>query len=96
MKSSSIIAGKEDGTLLGLEGTMKSLEVNAKFDPDSPQLYLSIFLDGFLVRGKLPVLSLRSLSIDSKVILNNSQIKLVSRTIIKHFYFHSWKRTPFT
>lgn len=67
--SSSIIAGREDGSHLGLECTMKSLKLNAKFQPTAPELYLALNVDGISVRGKLPVLSLRSLSVESEVII---------------------------
>lgn len=65
--NSSIITGREDGMVLGLEGTMKSLQVSTKFQPDAPQLNLTLNLDGLLIRSKLPVLTLRSLLIHSKV-----------------------------
>lgn len=78
--SSSIIAGREDGSHLGLECTMKSLQVNAKFQPIGPQFYLALNMDGISVRGKLPVLSLRSLSIESKVI----------KTLLSHFHSHQY------
>lgn len=64
---STIIAGREDGSHLGLECTMKCLQVNAKFLPAVPQLYLALNLDGISVKGKFPVLFLRSLSVESKV-----------------------------
>ncbi|XP_058805315.1 protein hobbit isoform X2 [Phymastichus coffea] len=44
---------------------MKSLQVNAKFQPISNQLYLALNMDGISIKGKLPVLSLHSLSIES-------------------------------
>lgn len=47
---------------------MKSLKVNAKFQPTAPELFLALNMDGISVRGKLPVLSLRSLSVESEVI----------------------------
>ncbi|XP_034951381.1 protein KIAA0100 [Chelonus insularis] len=67
MGSSSIILGREDGTLTGLEGIMKSFQINAKFQPESLQVHLSVNLGGLSVKGKLPVLSLHSLSIESKM-----------------------------
>ncbi|XP_076248425.1 bridge-like lipid transfer protein family member hobbit [Calliopsis andreniformis] len=65
--NSSIITGREDGIALGLEGTMKGLQINTKFQPYGPLLNLTLNLDGLLVRSKLPVLTLRSLIISSKV-----------------------------
>ena len=65
--SSSIIAGREDGSHLGLECTMKSLHVNMKFQPIGPQLHLALNTDGVSIRGKLPILSLKSMSLESKV-----------------------------
>lgn len=67
MGNSSVIAGREDGGRVGLEGTMKGLHVNARFQPAGPQLYFAVKLDGLSIRGKQPVLSLRTLSIDSRV-----------------------------
>ncbi|XP_066587198.1 protein hobbit isoform X2 [Prorops nasuta] len=65
--NSAIIAGREDGNITGWEGTMKSLQINAKFQPHNPQLVFNLSLDGLSIRGKLPILTLKSLSIDSKV-----------------------------
>ncbi|XP_014209605.1 protein KIAA0100 [Copidosoma floridanum] len=65
--SSTIIAGREDGCHAGLECTMKSLQINAKFQPAGPQVYLALNTDGISVKGKLPVLSLRLLSIESRL-----------------------------
>ncbi|XP_063972266.1 protein hobbit isoform X1 [Diachasmimorpha longicaudata] len=64
--SSSIIVGREDPSLTGLEGTMKNLLVNMTFSPETTQTNLTVNLEGLSVRGKLPVLSLQSLSISSK------------------------------
>ncbi|XP_043282717.1 protein KIAA0100 isoform X2 [Venturia canescens] len=65
MGSSSVIAGREEGTIVGLEGMMKSLEVDATFQPEGPNVHLAVNLEGLTIRGKHPVLSLRSLSIES-------------------------------
>lgn len=65
--SSSIIAGREDGSHLGLECIMKSLKLNAKFQPTASELYLALNMDAISVRGKQPVLSLKTLSIESEV-----------------------------
>ncbi|XP_015524843.1 protein KIAA0100 [Neodiprion lecontei] len=67
MGSSSVIAGREDGGRVGLEGMMKGLHVNARFQPAGPQLYLAVKLDGLSIRGKQPVLTLQTLSIDSRL-----------------------------
>ncbi|XP_076682699.1 bridge-like lipid transfer protein family member hobbit isoform X2 [Andrena cerasifolii] len=72
--NSSIITGREDGMVLGLEGTMKGLQVTTKFQACGPQLNLTLNLDGLLVRSKLPVLTLRSLLVKSKVEQNVLQI----------------------
>ncbi|XP_076649590.1 bridge-like lipid transfer protein family member hobbit isoform X1 [Halictus rubicundus] len=71
---SSVIMGKEDGMVLGLEGVMKGLQVNTKFQPCSFQLNLTLTLDGLSVRSKLPILTLRSLQINSKVDRNILEI----------------------
>ncbi|XP_014224965.1 protein KIAA0100 isoform X1 [Trichogramma pretiosum] len=75
--SSSIIAGREDGSHIGLECIMKSLQANAKFQPGGPQFHLALNTEGISVRGKLPVLSLRSMSIESK--LDNNVLKIVTQ-----------------
>ena len=46
---------------------MKYLQINAKFQPTRPHLYVALNMDGIAVRGKLPVLSLNSLSVELKV-----------------------------
>lgn len=66
--NTSIIMGREDGVVLGLEGTMKGLQINTKFQPCGLQLNLTLNLDALSVRSKLPILTLRSLLINSKVI----------------------------
>lgn len=53
--------------MVGLEGTLRSLQVHAKFQADRTQLNFSVSLDGLCIRGKLPILTLHSLSIDTKV-----------------------------
>ncbi|OAD59560.1 hypothetical protein WN48_08668 [Eufriesea mexicana] len=66
--NSSIITGREDGILLGLEGTMKSLQINTKFEAfNNPLLNLTLNLEGLSIRSKFPVLTLRSLIINSKM-----------------------------
>lgn len=65
--NSSIITGREDGVVLGLEGTMKGLQISTKFQPFEPLLNFTLNLDGLSIRSKLPVLTLRSLIINSKV-----------------------------
>lgn len=67
MGSSSVIAGREEGTIVGLEGMMKSLEVDATFQPEGPNVNLAVNLEGLTIRGKHPVLCLRSLSVESGV-----------------------------
>lgn len=51
----------------GLECTVAGLHVNSRFQPDGPQLHLALSLDGLSLRGQLPILSLRRLSIEAKV-----------------------------
>lgn len=53
--------------MVGLEGTLKSLQVHAKFQANRTRLNFTIGLDGLCVRGKLPILTLHSLSINTKV-----------------------------
>ncbi|XP_043472199.1 protein KIAA0100 isoform X1 [Leptopilina heterotoma] len=65
--SSSIIAGREDGMISGLECTIGGLQVNSRFQPDGPQLHLALSLDALSLRGQLPILSLRRLSIEAKL-----------------------------
>ncbi|XP_015437113.1 PREDICTED: protein KIAA0100 [Dufourea novaeangliae] len=65
--NSSVITSGEDGMVLGLEGTMKGLQISTKFQPSCFQLNLTLSLDGLSVRSKLPILTLRSLLINSKV-----------------------------
>ncbi|XP_076622390.1 bridge-like lipid transfer protein family member hobbit isoform X1 [Colletes latitarsis] len=72
--NTSIITGREDGVVLGFEGTMKGLQINTKFQPCASQLNLTLNLDGLSVRSKLPILTLRSLLINSKVEQNVLQI----------------------
>lgn len=70
--NSLIIAGREDSSMVGLEGTLRSLQVHAKFQADKTRLNLTVGLDGLCVRGKLPILTLHSLSIDTKVRIENT------------------------
>lgn len=65
--NSLIIAGREDSSMVGLEGTLKSLQVHAKFQANRTRLNFTIGLDGLCVRGKLPILTLYSLSVNTKV-----------------------------
>ncbi|XP_014476959.1 PREDICTED: protein KIAA0100 [Dinoponera quadriceps] len=65
--NSLIIAGREDSSMIGLEGTLRSLQVNAKFQADMMRLNFTINLDGLCIRGRLPILTLQSLSIDTKL-----------------------------
>lgn len=53
--------------MTGLEGTLRSLQVNAKFQANRARLNFAVNLDGLCIRGKLPILTLQSLSIDTKV-----------------------------
>lgn len=72
--NSLIIAGREDSSMLSLEGTLKSLQVHAKFQADKTRLNFTVGLDGLCVRGKLPILTLHSLSIDTKVRVKNTLV----------------------
>ncbi|KAK9296336.1 hypothetical protein QLX08_009661 [Tetragonisca angustula] len=65
--NSSIITGGEDGVVLGLEGTMKGLQISTKFQPCNPLLNFTLNLDGLSIRSKFPVLTLRSLIVNSKM-----------------------------
>lgn len=53
--------------MTGLEGTLRSLQINAKFQANKAQLNFTVNLDGLCIRGKLPILTLQSLSIETKV-----------------------------
>lgn len=53
--------------MVGLEGILKSLQVRAKFRANRTRLNFTVGLDGLCIRGKLPILTLHSLSIDTKV-----------------------------
>lgn len=53
--------------MIGLEGTLRSLQVNAKFQANGARLNFTVNLDGLCIRGKLPILTLQSLSIETKV-----------------------------
>jgi len=55
-----------------LEGTLRSLQVHAKFQASRTRLNFTVSLDGLCVRGKVPILTLHSLSIDTKVKINNT------------------------
>ncbi|XP_018056336.1 PREDICTED: protein KIAA0100 [Atta colombica] len=62
-----IIAGREDSSMVGLEGTLRSLQIHAKFQASRTRLNFTVSLDGLCVRGKIPILTLHSLSIDTKM-----------------------------
>ncbi|KAG5306877.1 K0100 protein, partial [Acromyrmex insinuator] len=62
-----IIAGREDSSMVGLEGTLRSLQVHAKFQASRTRLNFTVSLDGLCIRGKVPILTLHSLSIDTKM-----------------------------
>uniref|UniRef100_A0A0C9R695 KIAA0100 protein n=1 Tax=Fopius arisanus TaxID=64838 RepID=A0A0C9R695_9HYME len=89
--SSSIIVGREDPVLTGLEGTMKNLLVTMRFSPDSGQTSLSLNLEGLSVRGKLPVLSLHSLSISSKLRDNTLTIDTRLATLSLTYDHRDWE-----
>ncbi|XP_011503485.1 PREDICTED: UPF0378 protein KIAA0100 [Ceratosolen solmsi marchali] len=89
--SSSIIAGREDGFHLGLECTMRSLQVNAKFQPVGPQIYLVLNIDGISFKGKLPVLSLRSLSIESKMKNDILKIAIQLNCLSMTYDYKDWE-----
>lgn len=72
--NSLIIAGREDSSMVSLEGTLKSLQVHAKFQANRTRLNFTVGLDGLCVRGKLPILTLHSLSIDTKVRVKNTLV----------------------
>ncbi|XP_015603116.1 protein KIAA0100 isoform X2 [Cephus cinctus] len=96
MGSSSVVAGREDGNIVGLEGIMKGLHVNARFQPQGPQVHLAIKLDGFSVRGKLPVLSLQSLSIDSRMEDDVLQINTQLNNLAVTYDHRDWESLLFS
>ncbi|XP_054012665.1 protein hobbit [Hylaeus anthracinus] len=89
--NTSIITGREDGMVLGLEGTMKGLQINTKFQPCGLQLNLTLNLDGLSVRSKLPILTLRSLLINSKVEQNVLQIATQINTLSIIYDHKDWE-----
>ena len=87
--NSSIITGREDGVVLGLEGTMKGLQISTKFQPSDMLLNFTLNLDGLSIRSKLPVLTLRSLIVNSKVLRDLClQIVTVSHCIVIDLYYN--------
>ena len=89
MGSSSVIAGREAGSIVGLEGTIKSLEIDATFQPDGPHVHLAVNLEGLSIWGKQPVLSLRLLSIQSRVrFLSRSSSFTVEFSETDEIFFH--------
>ncbi|XP_017893303.1 protein KIAA0100 [Ceratina calcarata] len=72
--NSCVIAGGDDGVVLGLEGTMKGLQINTKFQPSTRVLNLTVNLDGLSIRSRFPVLTLRSLIVNSKIEEDSLQI----------------------
>ncbi|KAK0160967.1 hypothetical protein PV328_008311 [Microctonus aethiopoides] len=91
MGTSTVIIGREDGALTGLEGTMKNLQINAKFQPDGPQLHLAINIEGLSVKGKMPVLSLRSLSIESKMKKDVLRIETLINSLYITYDHRDWE-----
>lgn len=57
--------------MVGLEGILKSLQVHAKLQANRTRLNFTVGLDGLCIRGKFPILTLHSLSIDTKVRIKN-------------------------
>lgn len=74
--NSLIIAGREDSNMIGLEGTLRSLQIHAKFQANRTRLNITVNLDGLCIRGKLPILTLHSMSIDTKVKVKNILMKI--------------------
>lgn len=57
--------------MMGLESTLRSLQVHAKFQANRTRLNFTLNLDGLCIRGKLPILTLHSMTIDTKVKIKN-------------------------
>ncbi|KOX78506.1 hypothetical protein WN51_07913 [Melipona quadrifasciata] len=76
--NSSIITSGEDGVVLGLEGTMKGLQISTKFQPCDPLLNFALNLDGLSIRSKFPVLTLRSLIMEQGILQIAIQINNLS------------------
>lgn len=74
--NSLIIAGREDSNMMGLEGTLRSLQVHAKFQANRTRLNFTVNLDGLCIRGKFPILTLHSMTIDTKVKIKSILIKV--------------------
>lgn len=76
--------------MIGLEGTLRSLQIHAKFQASRTRLNFTVGLDGLCVRGKVPILTLHSLSIDTKVRIDNIHVKVNDmRKMITFNHAHS-------
>ncbi|KOC61463.1 UPF0378 protein KIAA0100 [Habropoda laboriosa] len=89
--NSSVITTREDGVVLGLEGTMKSLQISTKFQPCGPQLSLTLNLDGLSIRSKLPVLTLRSLIVNAKVEQDSLEIATQISNLSIIYDYKDWE-----
>ncbi|CAL1687541.1 unnamed protein product [Lasius platythorax] len=89
--NSLIIAGREDTNMTGLEGTLRSLQVHAKFQANRTRLNFTINLDGLCIRGKLPILTLHSMSIDTKLEENISFISIQLNTLSIMYDHKDWE-----
>lgn len=91
--SSSVVVGREDGSKTGLECIMRQLEINSTLQLFDPEAYLAVNIDGFSIRGKHPILSLKNLSFESEVRLHNKKIvysflsKPLTKLIFCFFHF---------
>nr|XP_050857264.1 protein KIAA0100 isoform X1 [Vespula vulgaris] len=89
--NSSVIAGREDGGIIGLEGIMKGLQAIAKFQPHSPQLNFTVNLEGLSIRGKFPVVTLQSLLIDAKMEQDILQISVQLSSLLIFYDYKDWE-----
>ncbi|XP_029672789.1 protein KIAA0100 isoform X1 [Formica exsecta] len=89
--NSLIIAGREDSNMIGLEGTLRSLQVHAKFQANRTRLNITVNLDGLCIRGKLPILTLHSMSIDTKLEENILFIAIQLNTLSIIYDHKDWE-----
>ncbi|XP_008551272.1 protein hobbit [Microplitis demolitor] len=89
--SSSVIIGRDDGSFHELEGIMKHFQLNAKFQPNGPQIHLALNLEGFSIKAKMPILSLRSLSIECKLREDLLRVETLLHNLYITYDYQDWE-----
>ncbi|CAG5089025.1 Similar to KIAA0100: Protein KIAA0100 (Homo sapiens) [Cotesia congregata] len=89
--SSSVLIGRDDGAFNGLEGMMKHFHLNAKFQPNGPQVHLAMNLEGFSIKAKMPVVSLRSLSIECKLKEDVLRVETLLNNLYITYDYQDWE-----